>query len=92
MTKEELIDIVAVKTSEDRGAVRDIVQATIDAIGQAIVSKEAVTIRGFGTFSAKTQKAKPARHITAGVQMMLPERLKPYFKPSPALTEQLRAN
>ena len=64
MTKKEIVK----KISEDIGLTqlktKDIVQRTLDAIIQTLVSEGRIELRNFGVFEVK--KRAPARHATPG--------------------------
>lgn len=86
MTKQDLIKEVARKTKTACGEVGPIVEAAIDAIKESVQRKEAVYLRGFGTFQPKKRAEKKARNITAGTTVIIPAHEVPHFKPSKSFT------
>lgn len=82
MTKQDLIKEVARKTNVACGEVGPIVEATIAAIKESVQRKEAVYLRGFGTFQARKRASTKARNISRGITIIVPAREVPYFKAS----------
>lgn len=89
MTKQELVDIVSEKgglTKKDTGAVLDII---LDTITDTMKRGEKVSLVGFGTFEAKTRKAREGRNPATGATIPIPARTVPAFKAGRALKEAL---
>ena len=82
MTKQDLVNTVAVQTGLNSYQVKVIIEHSLDVIRHKVTRGEAVTIRGFGTFQTKQRKAKPARNIGVGEQILVPARKVVVFKPS----------
>lgn len=82
MTKQDLVNTVAVQTGLNSYQVKVIIEQSLDVIRHKVMRGEAVTIRGFGTFQTRQRKAKPARNIGAGEQILVPARKVVVFKPS----------
>lgn len=82
MTRREIVENVASKTGFSH---RDLDLAFcefISEIKKSVAKGEPVTLRGFGTFQTKTRKAKKARNISKGEEIILPETVVPHFKPA----------
>ncbi len=89
MTKQELIDIVSEKgglTKKETGAVLDII---LDTITESMKRGEKVALVGFGTFEAKTRKAREGRNPATGETIQIAARTVPSFKAGRALKEAL---
>lgn len=86
MTKQDLITAVGRKTGQNDSSVRPIIEAALDAIKESVQRKEAVYLRGFGTFQPKKRAEKKARNITAGTTIIIPAHDVPHFKPSKSFT------
>ncbi|WP_297409219.1 HU family DNA-binding protein [uncultured Alistipes sp.] len=86
MTKQDLIKEVARRTNTNCGEVGPIVEAAIGAIKESVQRKEAVYLRGFGTFQPKKRAEKKARNISAGTSVIIPAHEVPNFKPSKNFT------
>lgn len=80
MIKQEVINKVARKTGYEVVEVSAIFHEVLNQIKENI--DEGIYIRGFGSFIMKTRKAKPARDISRGTEVMVPEHQVPFFKPS----------
>jgi DNA-binding protein HU-beta len=89
VTKQELVDIVSEKgglTKKDTGALLDII---LDTITETMKRGEKVALVGFGTFEAKTRKAREGRNPATGETVSIPARTVPGFKAGRALKEAL---
>lgn len=81
MTKIELVKIVAQKTGIDQGTVLAAVEGIVDTIKEALVEKENVYIRGWGTWTLKHRAQKTARNISKNTTLVIEAHDIPYFKP-----------
>ncbi len=89
MTKQELIDVVSEKaglTKKDTGAVVDVI---LESIVDSLKRGEKVALVGFGTFEAKTRKAREGRNPATGETIQIPARTVPSFKAGRALKDAL---
>ncbi|MEN3041199.1 MAG: HU family DNA-binding protein [Bacteroidia bacterium] len=89
MTRKELAKAVSEKTGLSRKDAEAAVSALFTAIEESLLRGEAVTIRGFGTFDLKYQKARKGRIIHTGQVIPIPPRLRASFEPSPQLQEAI---
>ena len=62
VTKRELVSKVSDETGLTQQVVLDVVQRTIDAIGEALADGDTVVVRRFGAFHVKETKAKIGRN------------------------------
>ncbi|MBR5772585.1 MAG: HU family DNA-binding protein [Clostridia bacterium] len=87
MNKTELIAAVAAKAALSKKDSEKAVNATLDAIGDALASKKdgKVTLIGFGTFEARKRKAKTARNPRTVETVNVPATKVAAFKPGAAL-------
>jgi len=89
LTKQELIDVVSEKaglTKKDTGAVVDVI---LESIVDSLKRGEKVALVGFGTFEAKTRKAREGRNPATGETIQIPARTVPSFKAGRALKDAL---
>lgn len=89
MTKQDLIDIVSEKcglTKKDAGATLD---AILNTITETMKRGEKVALVGFGTFEAKTRKARTGRNPATGETIEIAARTVPSFKAGRALKDAL---
>lgn len=81
MTKIEMVKIVAQKTGIDQVTVLAAVEGIVDTIKEALVEKENVYIRGWGTWTLKHRAKKTARNISKNTTLVIEAHDIPYFKP-----------
>lgn len=85
MTRKDIVRAVSEKTGLSRRDAEAAVVALFSTIRESLLSGEAVTIRGFGTFALKYQRARKGRLIRSGQTIPIPPRLRIQFDPSPHL-------
>ncbi len=90
MTKSELIEKIALKQSHlNNGDVEASVKALLEQMTEALASGGRIEIRGFGSFSVRTQSPRVGRNPRTGESVSVPERLTPHFKPGKELRERV---
>lgn len=80
MTKKELSRLVSDQTQVSQKDVEKVLTALPSCLSQVLFTGENVFLRGFGTFTTKVRKARPARNITKGIVVMVPEKTVPSFR------------
>ncbi len=85
MTKSELINVVASKTDSTKKNAEVAVNAMLDAITEALVSGEKVSLVGFGTFEVRDRKEKQVINPQTKEKMIAPASKAPAFKAGQAL-------
>jgi len=66
-TKVDIVDALYEKTGMTRGEIRNIVDLFIDEMKDALMRRQVIELRGFGTFEVKVRKARPrARNPRTG--------------------------
>jgi integration host factor subunit beta len=66
-TKADLIDALYEKTGLNRSEIRSTVDLFIDEMKEALMRRQVIELRGFGTFEVKVRKARPrARNPRTG--------------------------
>ncbi len=88
-TKREIVKSIADKTALTQSQTGEVVQLTLEAIAEAIVSEGRMELRNFGVFEVKWRKARKARDPRTGETMAVPARNVIVFRPGRALEEQL---
>ena len=89
MNKSELIDAIAQKgglTKVDAGKALD---ATLEAIGDALKAGDTVTLVGFGSFSVKERAARTGRNPKTGEELQIPASKVPSFKAGKGLKDSV---
>ncbi|MBI4039928.1 HU family DNA-binding protein [Candidatus Daviesbacteria bacterium] len=90
MTKNELIEKVAKKSSLTKRAAADAVNATFDLIKDALVRGEKVVITGFGTFLIRSRAARRGRNPQTGEAIQIPNKKTPGFAAGKTLKRQIK--
>jgi integration host factor subunit beta len=66
-TKADIIDALYEKTGMSRKEIRIVIDLFIDEIKDALMRRQVIELRGFGTFEVKVRKARPkARNPRTG--------------------------
>ena len=92
MTKIELVRAVCQKTGIDQLTVLAAVEGIVDTIKQALVEKENVYIRGWGTWTLKHRAQKTARNISKNTTLVIEAHDIPYFKPCKEFMDSVAAS
>lgn len=89
MTKQELVNEIAIQTGYDKITILNVVESMMFQTKKALENDESLFLRGFGTFSNRVRAAKMARNIKEGVAVWAPEHKLPYFKACPEFKAQV---
>ena len=92
MTKIELVKIVSQKTGIDQLTVLAAVEGIVDTIKEALIEKENVYIRGWGTWMLKHRAQKTARNISKNTTLVIEAHDIPYFKPCKEFMDSVAAS
>jgi DNA-binding protein HU-beta len=87
MTKSELVDVIAKKTSKSKVASATVVDAILDAIKLALKKGEKVTLVGFGTFEVAKRAAREGINPRTQKKIKIKASKVPRFKAGKALKE-----
>lgn len=79
MTKNELIEKVAKKSSLTKRAAADAVNSTFNTIRDSLGRGEKVIISGFGTFLIRSRAARRGRNPQTGATIQIPSKKLPSF-------------
>ena len=90
MTKAELVNAIAISTGYNKTTIANIVEAGMAKIKETVTAGDSIYLRGFGSFTAKTRKAKIARNISKNISIEVPEHKIPYFKPADEFNNMVR--
>jgi integration host factor subunit beta len=89
MTKAELVENISSTTGVSKKDTGLIVNLILENIGKALVGKDKVELRGFGSFKVKSRRSRTARNPRTGDSVQVPAKLVPYFKASNELKIKL---
>jgi nucleoid DNA-binding protein len=88
MTKRDLVVRISEETGLIQQDVLDVVQKTLDYIGEAVARGEKVELRNFGVFEVKMRKARVGRNPNApAADVRIPPRAVVKFKPGKEMRE-----
>lgn len=79
MTKNELIEKVAKKSSLTKSAASDAVNATFNLVRDSLIRGEKVVITGFGTFLIRSRATRRGRNPQTGETIQIPGKKLPGF-------------
>ena len=82
MRKADLVEKVAFITGTDQERVLLVLESVMAQVKDTLAGGNEVTLRGFGTFSAKKRAAKMGRNIKKGGTVQIPAHYVPSFKPA----------
>jgi DNA-binding protein HU-beta len=92
MTKIELVRIASQKTGIDQQTMLAAVEGIVDTLKEALIEKENVFIRGWGTWTLKHRAKKTARNISKNTTIEIAAHDIPYFKPCKEFLEAVAAS
>jgi len=79
MNKTEFVAEVAKKTGLSHAKADEAVNAVLDAVTEALVKGDKVTLTGFGSFEVRERAARPGRNIRTQEKIMIPAGKHPAF-------------
>lgn len=88
--KRDLVGRIAGRLGLSSGLVDRVVTVTLEEIGAALGREEEVSLAGFGTFDARTLRARIGVHPRTGVDMQYPECRVPSFRAGVRLKRRVR--
>lgn len=89
MNKSELIDRIAETADLSKADATRALDATIEAVSNALKNGEQVALVGFGTFLVKERAARTGRNPQTGKEIPIAASKAPAFKPGKALKDAL---
>lgn len=90
MRKADLVNRISEKTGIPKVDVLVSIEAFCKEIKESLAANENVYIRGFGSFTVKTRKAKIGRNIKKNVAIEIPEQKIPAFKPAKVFMSRVK--
>jgi len=89
VTKEQLCKKIAREMGLTDIHVMTIINAILEEITSEVIEGEAVTFRGFGTFSQKKLASRKTHNPATGESQTYPERKTMKFVPTPAMRKRI---
>lgn len=90
MTKKEIVKKISEEIGLTQLKTKDIVQRTLDAIIQTLVSEGRIELRNFGVFEVKRRAPRKARNPRTGDKVYVPAKNVVTFKPGKEMEELVR--
>lgn len=87
MNKSELVDAIAQKGELTKVDATKALDATLDAIRDALAAGETVTLVGFGSFSVKDRAARTGHNPKTGEKIQIAASKVPSFKAGKGLKD-----
>jgi DNA-binding protein HU-beta len=85
VNKAELIEAIATKANASKAATAVVLNATLEAIAEALAKGDRVQLIGFGTFSVGERAARTGRNPQTGKEMKIAAKKVARFKVGAAL-------
>ena len=89
MNKAELIDQIAEKAEMSKAAAARALDATMEAVKEALVAGDSVTLVGFGTFHVSERAARSGRNPRTGKSIKIKAAKVPKFRAGKGLKDAL---
>lgn len=89
MNKSELIDQIAASAEISKAAAGRALDATVEAVKEALKKGDLVTLVGFGTFYVGERAARSGRNPRTGGTINIKAAKVPKFRPGKALKDAL---
>lgn len=89
IVKKDLVADVAARTGISEGHVKDVVEAFMGQIVVYLFHNRTIELRGFGTFSCRRRKGRPALNPRTKAIVRIPERLVPVLRFSASVKERI---
>lgn len=90
MTKAEIVAQIAKETGVEKATVMTVVEAFMESVKTAVIGKEPVYLRGFGSFIVKHRAKKLARNISKNTTIEIAACDIPAFRPSKSFALKVR--
>ena len=90
MTKQELIEKVAMDTDISKKKAGDAVNSVFDGIKLGLEKGDKITMVGFGTFSVAKRAARIGLNPATGEKIQIPATIVPKFKAGKKLKEAVK--
>lgn len=90
MTKADIVNDIAKRTGVEKATAQLVVETFMESVKDAMVKKQHIYLRGFGSFIVKKRAEKVARNISKNTSITIPAHFVPAFKPAKTFTTKLK--
>ena len=87
MKKVELVEAVATKANLTKADALRAIDATVEAVTEALVKGDKIPLVGFGTFAVSRREGRTGRNPQTGAEVKIPARNAVTFKAGTALKD-----
>ena len=92
MNKTDLIYAISEKSGLNKKSSEAALNATLDAIEDALKADDKVVLVGFGTFEVRKRAARKGRNPQTSEEIQIPESKAPVFKAGKSLKDAINAS
>ena len=92
VSKQALVDAIAVKAGVSKKTASIVLGATLDVIVESVCEGHKVSIVGFGSFTSKHRPERQARNPKTGEKMIVPEATVPSFTFGKSFKDAVKAS
>lgn len=89
MNKSELVETLSLEKNLTYKKAEQIINVIFDSMSEALVDRDRIEIRGFGSFMVKEYKSYMGRNPKTGEIIKVDEKLLPFFKVGKELRERV---
>jgi DNA-binding protein HU-beta len=90
MQKTDFVKKVAEKAQVSQKVAKEVVDASLDVITEALTAGEKVTLTGFGTFEVRSRQAREGVNPQTRAKIQIPETKTPGFSASSTLKDAVK--
>ena len=90
MNKGELIDVIAAEAGISKASAKKALEATLDAVKNALAKGDKVSLSGFGTFSVAERAARTGVNLQTGAAINIPAKKVAKFKAGAELANAVK--
>ncbi|MBO7255118.1 MAG: HU family DNA-binding protein [Paludibacteraceae bacterium] len=90
MNKGELIDVIAAEAGISKASAKKALEATLDAVKNALAKGDKVSLIGFGTFSVAERAARTGVNLQTGAAINIPAKKVAKFKAGAELANAVK--
>jgi DNA-binding protein HU-beta len=89
MNKQELISLISGKTGLTKTDAKKGLDATVEAVSEALKAGDRISLVGFGSFSVSERGSRSGRNPKTGKEIMIPAKKIVKFRPGADLSDGL---
>jgi DNA-binding protein HU-beta len=89
MNKSELVDAIAQKAQVTKKDADTVLTSALEAVMEAVLAGEKVTLVGFGTFEPRERQAREGRNPSTGKPIQIPATKVPAFSAGKLFKEKV---